>query len=132
MDMTMLLGGPDSLLLGSKDCQPPFVHQSREPLRWTVLTVSSCVGNRGKEPFVHVPLTRQPLFTQNVCNFMKGAERFGFNIAAGQVFEGFTFMSKDSYPLKLPRSIKAAAARLAKEYGVYPSRARRSPGHAYE
>ena len=47
-----MLGGAGSLLLGGKDRNPPFVHQPREPLRWTVLTVRFCGHEGGKHSFI--------------------------------------------------------------------------------
>ena len=38
--------------------------------------------------------------------------------AARRIVDGITIMSKASYPLKLPASVKEAATRLAKEDGV--------------
>jgi hypothetical protein len=59
------------------------------------------------------------LVTYNVADFAGPAERFkDFCAASGRLVKERETMSKATYPLKLPLSIKKAAQRLAKEDGV--------------
>jgi len=59
------------------------------------------------------------LVTYNVADFDGPAERFRISVLRpGDLLKEGETMSKATYPLKLPLSIKKAAQRLAKEDGV--------------
>ncbi len=56
--------------------------------------------------------------THNLADFSQGASSFGLALLLRGELLKDEAMSRAAYPLKLPASVKAAAARLAKEDGV--------------
>ena len=59
------------------------------------------------------------LVTHNTRDFQDATPRFGVRLMRpAELLQELKIMKQATYPLKLPNSIKAAAARLAKEDGV--------------